>query len=176
MEKSSIEFIQKTENIADFLKKRNAVKKEFNNDIEILTEKLLAEVDNNKETILFSIPFNETLVTFGRQQISNIFKEYDLPKEGLFLREIKIVHTEYLGDIEFKYCSNIKIQFEFSDWVFNGDISLDCLGFNDEKQRISEQIAGLGFDPTFMDAVKYQEMKDILKKIRSLIKAEKEKS
>lgn len=176
METAQMDFTQTTENIADFLKKRNAVKTKLNNEIKILTEKLQTEAENNEKRILFSIPFDETTVTFGKQQMKNFFDDVELPKEGLFLREIKIAHVEYAEDMGFEYCSDIKIQFEFSDDYFNGKISLEHLGFNDEKQRISEQIVGLGFNPCFANAIKYEEMRDTLRNIRETIKREEKKS
>lgn len=176
MKTAPMDFTQRTENVADFLKKRNAIKKELNNEIKTLVEKLQTEAENNEEKILFSIPLNETTVTFGEQQMRNFFDNIETPEEGLFLREIKITHTEYTEEINIEYCSDIKIQFEFNDANFNGEISLDHLGFNDEQQRISEQVVGLGFNPRFANVIKYQEMRDTLRNIREIIKKEKKKS
>ena len=176
METMPMEFIKKMENMADFLKERNAKKKELNNEIKTLTEKLEIEAENNKEKILFSIPFNETAVTFSRQQVRRIFGNNRMLKEELFLVEINIAHVEYTGDINLEYCSNIMIQFEFSDDWFNRQIALNRLGFNDKKQKISEQVTTPGFGPCFTSAIKYQEMKGALEKIREIMNTEEKKN
>jgi len=173
MKLTKINPIQEITDMVTFFEKRNAKKLEFNKEIKALKKKLQTEAKKNKETILFSIPLDETIVFLGKQLRENLYQNFDLdyPETGLFLKEIKIVHVEYIGDTRFKYQNNIIIQYKFEKECFNNYISLYNLGFDDEKRRIVEQTIGLGFDPCFADEEKYFEVKDLLKMLKNKINA-----
>jgi hypothetical protein len=161
--------IQKTPDIKAFLQKREDRKDELNQEIANLKTKLKDELEKNKEVILYTVEFQETIIFFGEQQKHNFFSHLKFPETGLFLREIEIVHKEHTTMLDLEYENAVVIKFKFNQKEFDGQILLENLGFNDEKMRVSEQITGLGFDPNFVSKEKYFEFKETLKLLKAPI-------
>ncbi|MBP6857633.1 MAG: hypothetical protein KBC11_00330 [Candidatus Pacebacteria bacterium] len=161
--------VQKIENLEDFFKSRSSKKTELNNEIQELIIKLKKEAKKHEEILLYSLQLDEIITFLGKQLRENFYSNFVYPETGLFLRQIDFVHREYIGDLGLKYWNNVLILFKFNDERFNGEMSLSSLGFNDEKLRITEQVVGLGFDPSFADKDKYLLVKTLLKEVRSTI-------
>lgn len=165
--------IQKVEDIPAFLKQRKIAKNGFNRRIKNLLRKLKIEAEKHKKTVLFSVTFSKTIVFFGEQQRENLFHRLYYPEKGLYLKEIQIVLIEYLADNSLEYENNIDIHFKFNKKDFDGRISIDRLGFNDEKKRIFEQVHGVGYDPFFESKEKYFLVKNCLIEMYEKVKAKK---
>lgn len=169
MEATLIKSVQVTENLTDLFKKRHLRKIEINDEITSLRTKITRELEENKEVVLFTVNPEETIVFLGEQLRHNCYIGIHYPEAGLFLRKIEFVFRESVTDFFLEYLNDIIIKFEFNIPEFNGEMSLKTLGFNDIKNRISQQIPGLGFNPQFADSGKYMTVRDTLREIREKI-------
>lgn len=177
MQTTQTAYNQAVEDLSSLFKQRTARAAELNNESIALAKKFTDEAEKHKETLLFSVPFNEIIVTFGEQQMDSLFRNCTYPKGGLFLREVRFVHLECVTSVQlrYEYATAIRVQFLFSQSCFNHDVLLDCLGFDDECMRVSEQVVGIGTNPRFASKEKYEEVRDVLREIKQKIFAEKEK-
>ncbi len=175
MEAVKTGYTQATENLAALFKERAAKAEELNKESADLTKKFEKEAEENKEILLFSAPFNEVVVTFGQQQIHNLFLHCEYPAGGLFLREVRFVHLETVASNQLRYFTSIRVQFLFSEKCFNHHVSLQCLQFDDDEMRVSEQVVGLGTNPRFANKEKYLEVRDVLTDITEKLYAELKK-
>ncbi|MBP6974558.1 MAG: hypothetical protein KBB54_01295 [Candidatus Pacebacteria bacterium] len=175
MEATQTGYKQAVEDIATFLKQRSTKASELNKESDALTKKLEKEAEENKEILLFSVPFNEIVVTFGKQQMDNLFQRCEYPAGGLFLREVRFVHIETVASNQLRYFTSIRVKFLFSRECFNHDMSFQCLAFDDEHMRVSEQVVGLGTNPRFANKEKYEEVRDVLTEIATKLYAELKK-
>lgn len=152
--------------IKSFLQERLIKRGELTKEMQSLNKKVLEEKTKYKEVILYSIPLTETLVSFRKEQLDNLFSSLSQPSTGLFLREIYFYYKEDLyntGDDGPQYLFDVCIKFKFNNKDFDGDISMTDLTFDDEGKRISEQVMGVGYDPCFKSVEKYIEVRDTLK-------------
>ncbi len=167
--------IEEMQNIESFLQARKTVKDTFNTELEALKKKMNEAKKEYSSKALFSIPLDKTIVFLGEQTLSNLFSsiEKEYPMSGLFLREIQIIHREYLGDIG-GYWNTIDIKFIFNVESFNNNpfsrFSFDRLGFKDDKNRLVDDSMGVCLNPTFADPEKYSAVRDALKDIQQKIK------
>ncbi|MFA4942294.1 MAG: hypothetical protein WC564_01490 [Patescibacteria group bacterium] len=164
--------IQIIPNLKVFLEERAAKLRFLNAEIEDLKLRLNKEADDYKETVLFSIPMEETIVLLNQQILDNFFSGCEYPASGIFLREIKIIRTEYIEDKDFEYCHNVIARFEFNKECFNTHISINKFAYDEERQDINEETMGVGFDPHFVDKEKFTEVINALMAAQKRIKGE----
>ncbi len=162
-------YTQVIPDIPAFLKQRKEEISTLNSEAKALVEKMETMVKEHRVTILVTVPFTEVLTTFAKQQMVNFFPGLSLPEGGLFLKKVDFVHVERVSkeNLRAPYQSDIRIGFSFNDERFNSFVILEKLGFNDEDQRVAEQVSSLGYDPHFVSPQKYKEVKDILREVRS---------
>jgi hypothetical protein len=169
MQTTQTAYTQAVEDLSVLFKERKAKALELNTESEALAKKFEKEAKVHEETLLFSVSFDEIVVTFGKQQMDNLFPHCEYPAGGLFLREVRFVHIEEVDSNELKYLTSVRVQFLFNEKSFNHDVLLHCLAFDDQYLRVSEQVVGLGTNPRFASKEKYEEVRDVLIEISKKI-------
>lgn len=162
----------KVANLAYFLRKRNQAKIKLNQEFNSLKRKFEYALKKRGETILFSIPLTETIVFLNPNVIKTHFPD-DLyyPEEGLFLREIEIMHCEFITK-ELEYGNTIMAKFKFNIDGFNFSIPLKKMNPNAIGTIIEDRENSVGYDPEFPNGEKFKEiwnaLNDVIKQIDAI--------
>ncbi len=160
------------DDLGKFLKERSLKKTELNTELTSVLDKLKLESEGYKEKLLFSVPLTETIVFLNEQILNNLFcnNNGSYPKTGLFLREIDVVYNEFISEAHYNmYRASISFVFNFDRSEFNYEVSVGSLEFNDEDSSLSQQIMGIGFDPSFADKDKYIFVRDVLRDLKDKV-------
>lgn len=170
------------EALKNFFTERFAIQNAFNQKVEDLKKESEQILKDNKEKVLYSIPFtSETYVFLTVDAMNNFyhqFKHLYSKENGILLKEIQIVCREYSSD--FILTSSCIIKFIFGINEFNNhwaSFSLDRLYCDDKDFELSDQSMGPCLDPKFIDPQKYFLVKGFITEVRSVFsQIEKEKA
>lgn len=146
-------------NLTEFFSQRKTVSDVLNEEIRILRAKLEGE---EKSTILFSLPMNDTVVDLGKE-IREVFdyQFHEYPVNGLALLAIEIENVSVLNS-NFAFNNYIQLKFKMSDENWSGSTSFYKTSCDDEGLKIMDNSMGICYEPRFKSKEKYLEAKKFI--------------